>query len=455
MCGIFGIISRTKVGLSSADSDVLKQMMLDTAQRGDDSTGLFITDYQDPKAAPTGVKVVGGPHNIIYNESLWDEVEKYMQRHGGAVIGHGRAATRGSVNAKNAHPFQHEHITLVHNGTLQSGVKYDHTNGIEVDSHGLAVAIAEKGIEEALLGIRGAYAIVVHDQKEGCLYIARNSERPLHIYSSDTRHYIMSEGPFLDVIMARYNKKVKDSSVMYFRPEQLIKFDLSDPHTYTNEVDLGAIRLERENAERAAREKEAEENRKKYASHARPVNLHVVNGRKKRDSEKEKAELERELKQTTFCVLSVIPYGVNYKYLCRNTLNQTVCFISDQCKQEYINQIGSARIHSYVKKNGDELIFVRHREIKWIPFTEDELTPIVPPTVGEEPANAGYFLTYNNKRIPKADWNNRIMHEGCNTCAATFDYNRSRDVVLTEDDLLLCVSCAQEFSVVPPDTKVH
>lgn len=452
MCGVYSIIARGKSGLSHDDSEVLKQMMLDTVQRGDNSSGLFMTEYQHPEASPTGVKVLGGPHNIIYNDKLWKDICRNIQVKAGAVVGHGRYATKGKVTAQNAHPFQHEHITLVHNGTIHRGVSYQKKGDvdIDVDSHALAVAMAEKGVAQALAEIHGAYAVIVHDAKEQCIYVARNNERPLHIYSNHYRHYIMSEGPFLDVILERYNKKIKDSHIMYFTPEKLIKFDLKDPGGYTTVADIGKMRSDIFEAERKKLEEEAAERRKKFGNgvghgwnNVRPANSVDKN---------EGSRLEREIKPVLFCVKSYAAYGPNFRYSCLTPDGRPLCFISDQIHPEYLDKIGRAKIHSYVKKNSaDEVIFVKHRDITWL--LEHERTGIIIPgeiqTVKEEDTGyqAGSFRTFNNKRISTTEWTKRYINEGCNTCDKKFSYLDYRNVILTDDNMLLCQECAAEFHV--------
>lgn len=444
MCGIWGIISRTKNGLNaSEDMPILKQMMLDTAQRGENSSGLFMTDYHIPTDAPTGVKVLGGPHNIIYNQPLWKEIDDYVHRKAGCIIGHGRHATRGKISAKNAHPFQHEHVTLVHNGTIYGGVDY-HKQGetdVDVDSHALAVSIAKHGVLQALARVKGAYAVVVHDANEGCLYIARNDDRPLHVYSNATRHYIMSEGQYLNLILGRYGKLKKDEVVMNFRPETLIKIDLSDPENYTVAGDIKALREEIEAVERAKREKEAEENRKKYQHSGVGGNDRWQRPR----NDKERLTPVRDLKITTFKVTRGEKYGTNWRYWGETTTKELVWFITE-CEKGYEEWVGRAKIHSLSAKQGVCSIFVRHKDISWILGD----VPDAPVQLTEEaPANAGTFQLLNGKRVPCDVWQARIVHEGCNTCDRNFTMLSYRDAVLTDDDLLLCRNCAAEFHLVP------
>jgi hypothetical protein len=289
---------------------------------------------------------------------------------------------------------------------------------------------------EALSDVRGAYAIVAHDARDGFLYIARNNDRPLHIYSTNTRHYIMSEGGFLDAIISRYGKREKDSHTMYFKPEQLIKIDLSDPDKYYAVGDIQELRLKKEEAARVV----AEDERKKYVRPAMNGNWHARNSVKR--EEKERLVPTKELKGCTFKVDSVEPFGTNYKYRGRTTDGLPVHFISDQRKAEYIGKVGAARIHSYVFKNQQQCLFVRHRDISWttaqdVPEEEDQ-------------PGAGTFRTANNRRVKIRDWYQRIVNEGCDHCDATFNTFDFGKVTLTDDDKFLCQTCAKEFSVGGP-----
>lgn len=430
MCGLWGVISKNKSGLFQADMEEVQQMMLDTVQRGDHSTGLFVTDYQEPTDLPTGIKCVGGPHNIIYGP-IWKDLTEYVGRRGGAVIGHGRHATRGSISVKNAHPFQHGNITLVHNGTIYGGVSFAKKGEteIEVDSHALCVAMDEKGIVDALIDVHGAYAIIAHDANEGCLYIARNKERPLFWYPAKDRIYIMSEFQYLRALVNRYKKEIEPNNILIFEEDILYKVDLVDKREITRVADLGALKREKlaalrkkEDEERAARQAQFRKDNPNWQGDRYTPPVKVTAGSKKRP-------------EIIFEVKSVEQgRGGNYKYWCLGADKEKVFFETDTQKDHYIGRIGEARASKVHWKDGEATYFVKHKTIEWDRDPEEEDT-----------SKEGYFLLANRKRMLVSDWSRRHTHEGCDVCDHTFNFSEYKETWLTDDDKLVCKDCVDTF----------
>lgn len=161
---------------------MFRQLLFADTLRGFDSTGVFaVSDldslaemYKKPYSAPDFLQ-------MRQADDLIDTInEKGMM----ALVGHNRAATRGSVKEANAHPFQRDNITLVHNGTLISqsqlpSPKWD----LDVDSDAVCYNIARHGIEETIKGLNGTYALVYHDAAAESIHIIRNEDRPLMIAS--------------------------------------------------------------------------------------------------------------------------------------------------------------------------------------------------------------------------------------------------------------------------------
>lgn len=438
MCGIWGIISKTRHGLLSADAELAQQMMLDTVQRGSHSTGLFMTNYRNPKKAPTGVKCVGGPWNIFESE-VWKEVESYVGIDAGAIVGHGRYATKGKVTAENAHPFQHEHITLVHNGTIYGGLTYGKKGDVdvEVDSHALCVAMAEGNVVDALVNIHGPYAIIVHDAKAGCLYISRNKERPLFCYQTKDRFYIMSEHQYLRALVSRYNKVEQPDQMVFFEEDVVYKIDLNEPEKWTRVANVKTIKdkiwkdkYAREEAERIKRQ---EEFRKNNPDWDKPKTTTTVTSLVPKKADKRKT-LIFEVKSIEPCT------GGNYKYICEGADLENIYFQTDVKKEDYIGRIGEARISKSHWRDGIVTYFVKHKGIQW-DKEEDEN-----PTHGEASNDTGvYFRFANGNRLLCDDWIKRIKHENCDVCDKTFTALDYKTTMLTDDDSFVCKVCASQF----------
>lgn len=158
-------------------------MLVVNSLRGAHSTGLAGVNSRDKwdKEKVSIVKAINSPY-YLFDWVRSDEFFSRMLSNFDTVIGHGRYATRGAINADNAHPFEENHITLVHNGGITNfHALKDSTldKEVEVDSRLVARLIERDGWEKTLPRLRGAYALVWYDSRDGSMHMARNKERPL------------------------------------------------------------------------------------------------------------------------------------------------------------------------------------------------------------------------------------------------------------------------------------
>lgn len=206
MCGIVGIINKRPTrGFNQKDLDLMKTLLLLDTMRGWDSTGIFAVDSEGDieifKDAITGGEMV--------KSTEFTEAGRNMVRRGFAMIGHNRAATRGVVNDKNAHPFWYDNtVVMVHNGTFIGDHK-KHAD-VEVDSEALCHLLGShepSDVENVFNKIHAAYACVWYDNRDCSINLIRNDQRPLHFYDAGHAWYISSEKSILSFAMARNDIK--------------------------------------------------------------------------------------------------------------------------------------------------------------------------------------------------------------------------------------------------------
>lgn len=228
MCGLVGIAG----ALEHRDERLMKNLLLFDVLRGEHSTGL------------AAVRNGGSVETIKLNSHPLDLFQ--MLRFGAvlsanssmAFIGHNRLATKGKVTSYNAHPFTFDHITGAHNGTLDPSSHFD-LEGLaeekfDVDSQAIFAAIAKVGIEEVSKVLRGAYALVWHDSKEGTLNFFRNKERPFwYGFTSDFKKLVWaSEYEIIqaskDLHPLTYDMFANERGSTYFATDEDIwyKYDL-------------------------------------------------------------------------------------------------------------------------------------------------------------------------------------------------------------------------------------
>lgn len=244
MCGIVGFITgETGTKYSNDRYNFMRDGLIMDTVRGADATGVFMAPHLWHKSVQPHQRQahylkddVPGP--LFVHDK--DFATKLLPiRDWRAVVGHNRAATRGSRGKEGAHPFQEGPITLVHNGTLTHTSTMPRTMHelnsrreegeptINVDSHVLCHNLALAAVDEvpALLAtVPGAYALVWHDARDDSVNIARNSQRPLHMaYSKDDETiYFMSESEMLYSLARRSTINLRE--MFYPKPGILMKW---------------------------------------------------------------------------------------------------------------------------------------------------------------------------------------------------------------------------------------
>lgn len=226
MCGIVGLISKRANGFYYGDTEAFKNLLLLDTLRGEDSTGAFLVT---PKGEAEIVKIGSHPYHLFCTEEF-KNFEKKIHQDACIVIGHNRKATQGTINSTNAHPFVEDNIILVHNGTISGHKQMAAT---EVDSHAICHSFVEKGHEETLKNLTGAFALVWYDINKELLYAIRNDERPLTLIETDDIIYLASESWMPKTLLARKDAKKNDLKSITLEVGMLYTFDLKGKYTTT------------------------------------------------------------------------------------------------------------------------------------------------------------------------------------------------------------------------------
>lgn len=235
MCGIVGVIGNN---LKKKHENFMMQALLVDSLRGFHSTGIA----RIPWATNGDVR--------IFKKALpaWDFLEmkttaKLLSENMGAsaYIGHNRHATRGAINNANSHPFQIDHITMVHNGSLLRTNNLPDYKQFEVDSENIAHCLATIGVHETTKLLDGAYALVWHDASDHTMHMVRNSQRPMHFATMEDEDVIIygSEEGMLDWIASRCDLKI--STFYELAPHTHAIFHLNKKGTKVSDFDLEEV----------------------------------------------------------------------------------------------------------------------------------------------------------------------------------------------------------------------
>lgn len=220
MCGIVGLISAYSNGLTNNEADAFGDMLFVDTLRGWDSTGIFgVSKHGNVQILK---EASSGPDFLQTKD--YKEFRSAAIREGKIIVGHNRAATRGTINDRNAHPFHvDDRIVLVQNGTYFGDHK--HHKDVEVDTEAVAHVIAEhESVEEALQKVNAAYALAWYNVQKQTLNLIRNHQRPLWLGETKSGAFLFaSELPTILWAAGRNNLSLKDFPVE-LTPFTLVEF---------------------------------------------------------------------------------------------------------------------------------------------------------------------------------------------------------------------------------------
>jgi asparagine synthetase B (glutamine-hydrolysing) len=184
MCGIIGATSTKPI-----DKETINLLFLLADERGGDACG-----FTNGKVIE---KKTGKASEFLSSVSLPEKVLDW--------VGHTRSKTYGVNNIENAHPFSFEHVTGVHNGTIDNFFALKHELGVkyDVDSELVYHMIDEIGLEATLPKLKGALALAYWDKRDSTNGQAINLyrfERPLSIGFRDGACFFASLPEYLKAI---------------------------------------------------------------------------------------------------------------------------------------------------------------------------------------------------------------------------------------------------------------
>ena len=206
MCGIWGVIPGKNTTYDGVKRFV-QAAAVAGAVRGTDGVGLMVLPVT---GSPQYIKSAFGAADFIFDKDVMKLYSVENAKGTWGIVGHNRAATRGDISDDSAHPFQHDHITLVHNGYISNPetlpkILYSDAKG-RVDSDVLTESMAKAGMESTLPRAYGAYALAWHDSRDNVLRITRNTQRPLHFMRTKCGALLFaSEGDMLWWLAGRAN----------------------------------------------------------------------------------------------------------------------------------------------------------------------------------------------------------------------------------------------------------
>ncbi len=200
MCGLVGVAGNISAKLITLFDNMLKSDEI----RGKHSTGVtrVVTKVNQP--SEVSYTKLALPMSMFQFMPMYSAITKYDVNLT-ILAGHNRHATKGaSDNHAYAHPFQHGHINLMHNGSLTTHHSLTKETFV-VDSEAICKAFEVQGAAAVIPQLLGAFALVWFDEQEQTLNFVRNNERTLALAINKKTNTIAwaSESDMLKWLMDR------------------------------------------------------------------------------------------------------------------------------------------------------------------------------------------------------------------------------------------------------------
>lgn len=219
MCGVWGVMSSWKTGLMAGQVSLLEDLAKVGVQRGADGTGMF---WAKTDGISGHYKKAGNPFWLLFDKTFNKDVRPILEKDAKFVVGHNRAATKGLINDANTHPFCHGPITLVHNGTINSGLDVPNDG---TDSEEICKALASDEGVKVFGRIYGAWTAIWYDERDKKLRFLLNGLRPLAMVKSHAGDiYFASKLKMLEWIMDEHKYGIK--SEVFLKTDVIYAFDL-------------------------------------------------------------------------------------------------------------------------------------------------------------------------------------------------------------------------------------
>ncbi|PZQ78037.1 MAG: hypothetical protein DI563_01750 [Variovorax paradoxus] len=442
MCGLVGVAGGITYNLEKVFKNLLQ---LDTI-RGPHSTGVaMVRTNGDNKT----VKKLGTPWEGLFDSKDFEEYLKVCSFN--VLLGHNRWATKGKINAKNAHPFDFDTLVGAHNGTLRSVRDLDNHEKFEVDSENIYHHMERNGVADTIKLLDGAFALTWYNKEESTINFIRNNERPLYYCLTEDRKAIIwaSEDWMIEVACGMAGQKFGEIFSLPIGVHFTFDIPLGSPYQYKPLEKCRTRKLElRQNFQKAV-----------VASTTSTATNNVFKSSESSVGKSVPAagfmEYQRFVgKSCDFHVDRVATNNYNQKYLqcwaCDNDLVSIRCYAGEGSElwMKMINSANFFRAHVKSFSTSEKgYLTIDLRTVEELAEKEEE-----EPTEQADDTPPEMYVVYGGEVVSRVVYEQRT-EKCCSWCSSPVDETDANDLVWLDKHTFVCGSC-KEFSEVKQYLKL-